>query len=60
MKMRSIANVQEGRSLTNELWSERGFGVQVCIEVFRKDVDEVDDLFFHGFSDVAILDERVL
>ena len=60
MKMRGIANVQEGRSLTDEFWSERGFGVQVCIEIFRKDVDEVHDFFVHGFSDVAVLDERVL
>jgi len=60
MKMRSAANIQEGRSLTNEFWSERWFGVQVFIEVFRKDVDEVHDFVVLGFSNVAVLDERVL
>ena len=60
MKMRSITNVQEGRSLTNEFWSKRGFGIEVRIEIFGEDVDEVHDFFFHGFSDVAVLDEYVL
>jgi len=53
-------NVQEGGSFANEFWSERWFGIEVGIKVFGEDVDKVEDLIFHGFSDVAVLDECIL
>jgi len=33
----------------------RWFGIEVGIEVFGEDVDDVDDLISHGFSDECIL-----